>query len=260
MSFLPLSSLLLIAAALGAAGDTGLASDGVLVAARSADLLRPLRLADPVPLPAAGSYGRAAAGEIVTGLVQGAPGEPHRAWAVAVLDVPVDSLWAAVNDELGFADEAWGGRGWVVDGQACADGRASLVTLPVPILPDRWWVVRYRQNPTLERRSDGTLRELSWREEPDGLGWATPGQRAAVEGGREVAISRGAWLLIALDEQRTLVEYQLQSDAGGSLPQTAAAAFCASAIRNTLRAMEARAARGAAGCSPSSHTISKESP
>ncbi len=216
--------------------------------------LRPSRLAAPVPLPSPEAYARASAGEIVTGLAPGGPGEPHRAWAVAVLEVSADALWAAVNDELGFAREAWGGVGWVVDGRACADGRASLVTMPIPVVADRWWVVRYRHNPGLELRSDGGVRELSWVEEPGAERWIGTAQQPELEGARQVTISRGAWLLVALDSGHTLVEYQLQSDAGGSLPASAAAVFCAAAIENTLRAMEARARRGAPGCTPARPT------
>jgi hypothetical protein len=232
----------------------------VRTAAAQIHLLRPLRLADPVPVPPASAYAHAAAGEIVTGLAQGAPGEPHRAWAVAVLEAPADRLWAAVNDELGFARDAWEGEGAVVRGRACADGRASLVTMPVPLLPDRWWIVGYRWAADLERASGGAVRELSWREEADLPDLLSPALQRAVDDGARVGVSRGAWLLVALDEEHTLVEYQLQSDAGGGLPGVVAGPFCASAIRNTLRAMEARAATGTARCPVATTSSRREKP
>jgi hypothetical protein len=242
MSPFVLSSLLVLSASMPADG----AADPAQVRAAVADAapFRRLRLADPVPQPALEAYSRAAGGEIVTGLVPGLPGEPHGAWAVAVLAAPVDQLWAAVNDELGFAEQAWGGRGVVIRGEACADGRASLVTMPVPIFPDRWWVVGYRWADELQRASSGALRELSWREAPGPFPTLEPGLARTVEDGAQVRISRGAWLLIALDEDHTIVEYQLQSDAGGGLPGAVAAPFCSAAIRDTLRSMEARAQRG----------------
>ncbi len=245
-SFLPV----VLALAVGVSHPAPAAPDpaSVIAAARSVDPLRSLRLADPLPPPSLEAYARAATGEIVTGLVPGAAGEPHRAWAVAVLDVPIEALWAAVNDELGFAGDAWGGDGAVVRGQACADGRASLVSMPVPLFPDRWWVVGYRHAEDLARASDGAVRELSWREEPRPPHRLPAAVEAVVADGAQVTISRGAWLLVALDRGHTLVEYQLQSDAGGGLPGALAGPFCAGAIRDTLSAMEARASSGAAGC------------
>lgn len=234
--------------------------DRVLAAAVDIHPLRPLRLADPLPVPPVEAYARAADGEIVTGLAQGAPGEPHRAWAVAVLDAPVDLLWSAVNDELGFARDAWEGQGAVVRGQACTDGRASLVTMPLPVLPDRWWVVGYRWATQLERASGGAVRELSWREEDELPSPLDPRLQRAVSEGTQVGITRGAWLLVSLDDQHTLVEYQLQSDAGGGLPGALAGPFCASAIRDTLRAMEARARSGAARCPVATTSSLREQP
>ncbi len=231
----------------------------VHAAVAAADPLRDLRHADPVPRPSREAYDRAARGAIVTGLVPGASGEPHRAWAVAVLDAPMDRLWAAVNDELGFADLAWGGQGVVIRGDACADGRATLVTMPVPMLPDRWWVVGYRWSSELERASGGAVRELSWREESLPLPALEPGLARTVEEGAQVHVSRGAWLLMALDGEHTLVEYQLRSDVGGGLPGALVGPFCSAAIRDTLRAMEA-AARAAPRCPVATTSRLEEQP
>jgi hypothetical protein len=201
---------------------------------------RALRQARGVPRLTSEQLARVAAGEIVTGLVEVEGEAAKRSWAVGVLDQPIARVWGAISDEslhpaytdLDYAE--------VVRGRACESGRHVLQYLPspVPLVKDRWWVTIRTHNDALEEASGGRMRELVFRNAPDGSEVASAEGRARLAQGMMVGFTRGAWVLTAIGSERTLVEYDSQVDPGGALSPSLLTMFAGRTLRTTLESME----------------------
>ncbi|HMV65204.1 MAG TPA: hypothetical protein PKA64_00040 [Myxococcota bacterium] len=152
---------------------------------------------------------------------------------VAVLDVPISRLWAAINDDRSKVE--WTALDYLalLDGQYCQAPRRVFQFLPVPLLTDRWWVVDIGYNEAIASASGGRVREQTWRS-TDGA-TLPPEAQAWADKGVPVASTRGGWLLIDLDGASTLVEYYAWADPGGSLPASIANSFATSGIEDTLK-------------------------
>lgn len=196
---------------------------------------RPLREAWGIPPISDQDRARAAAGETVVGLVRDGEGQ-GRAWAVTEMDAPVEDLWAVLLDEERFVRQTLGGRTWRLEGEPCGPDRLALVQVPVPLVADRWWMVRYRVAEDLLVRSHGAARELSWVEERDLPSDLDRGAFPFLEEGVQVPFSRGAWFLVDLPLGRTWVEYHLSAGLG-PLPEGAVPVLL-QALRRTLRNLE----------------------
>lgn len=183
-------------------------------------------------------YSRAEAGEVVTGLqfVDGVAA--GRAWAAAVFDVPIEAVWMAIND-----GEAHPGRvgnleaSDVVRGDAHAHGRLVFQRLDLPILSDRWWVAEQHHNAAMYQATGGTVWEMgAWTRDSDEAR-AFAGARA--DGAVPVDWSRAGWLLVSLEDGRTLAEYWVWTDPGGSIPAGPASRFAPGALKRWMADMEA---------------------
>lgn len=194
-------------------------------------------------------YRAAAAGEISTG-VEKVPGHAAKlGYGVGVLDVGVEALWAALNDETRHGDLTQLDHVELVSGQPCKDGRKVLMVLPLPLITDRFWVNTNRYTTALASASAGQVRELTWQSvgDPASEPLSTVG-KAKVEGLVPIGFNRGSWFLVALDDTHTLAEFTSWVDPGGSLPTGAASMFATSGIEDTFAAMETYAKRGVLPC------------
>ena len=194
-----------------------------------------LRMSDSAPVVPMESWHAAATGTIVTG-VQAVPG--HKAsigWGIAVIDVPIDRMWTALNEELHHKELLGLSHVEVVRGRACENRRQVLMVLPLPVVSDRWWVVENRYNTGLAASSGGRVRELTWsRVAVANEEVLSASARAAVAGSVEVTFNLGAWLLAELSPTQTLAEYHSWSDPGGSLPPGPASRFASRTIDATI--------------------------
>lgn len=227
------------------------AADPAAVAARIAEV-EPLlseRIArNPPPVPAS-AWQQAAAGKTVTG-VQKVDGHKARiGWGVAVLDVPISRMWGALNEELHHQDLLGLGHVEVVRGRPCEDHRRVMMILPLPVVSDRWWVVQNRENTTLQAKTSGRVRELTWKDVKEPASEALSDEaRGKIDGAVPVAFSEGAWLLVDLDGKQTLAEYHAWSDPGGDIPAGAASRFANGTISATIDKLEGYAKSAPVRC------------
>jgi hypothetical protein len=159
----------------------------------------------------ADSYARAA----------GDPGEPvveregDRAYAVMLVEIPVERMWKAVNDQ-----EHHGGRlvdvSMLLAGDAHGSGRLVLQHMSRMGF-GRWWAVRIHHGEELYRRTGGRLWEQTWELALDDVDPSRPPVRAVARKLDPIASNRGAWLLVPLSPRCTLIDYYVESDVGGFL-------------------------------------------
>ena len=225
----------------------GMAStlDDVRAAVDQAAALRGMRLAPDVPPLSSQHYERAAGGEVVTGLEVVAGHKAKKAYAVGIVGVPIDSFWRAINDDPRKVDYTKLGYAEVLSGGVCGTRRQVFQYLPVSLMTDRWWAFEVRANTGLHEASAGALREQYWTSdaatEP-----LTASAQAWADKGMSVVFTQGAWLLMALADGSTLVEYYSWADPGGAVPAGLASSFAAGSIKDTFASMTELARTGAA--------------
>lgn len=135
--------------------------------------------------------------------------------AVALVEVPIESLWKAINDEDHHA-------GFLVDESVVVGGTPRgpsrlLLQAVRRFGVGRFWVDRVEMSGELYTRSDGRLWELTWREAFDEVDLSRPPLRGVAEDHRRVEWTRGAWLFVPLAPDCTWVDYYVESDPGGAL-------------------------------------------
>lgn len=201
------------------------------------------RLATHAPVIDPSVYAKVAAGRVVTGLQQVPGVAAGKGWVVGILDEAVERVWMALNSE----DQAAGLYGLsvsaIVQGSARRSGRLVFQVLPLPLLSDRWWIVRERMNGRLYDESGGRLWELVSTDATDprhlkGTKWA-----ALAAADQPVAWTESAWLLLPLEDGRTLGEYYCWTDPGGDLPAGLASRFAAAALAGAIHDTETLADR-----------------
>lgn len=222
---------------------TALLLGGAPDAVRTAAALRSLRLA-PVPPPPETAYAAALSGEVVTG-VEDVSG-PRRVWGVAVLDVPISDFWAAINDEEGKVRYTASDHQSLLAGEPCGPRRTVFQYAGGGALTDRWWVVDQRINLPLQERSQGQVRELTWRSVAEPRPLMDARTAALADAGMQIPFTEGAWLLVDLGDGRTLVEYSSRTDPGGWIPEGLGASFAAGGLQDNLEAMATLARSGPA--------------
>ena len=99
------------------------------------------------------------------------------------------------------------------------------MTLPLPLFSDRWWVVQSFTNPKLLQASNGLVREMSWKNEPEAHKYLSNELRDQIKDKVQINFIRGSWVLIQLEPGYILAEYHTWSQAGGSLPDGVASSF-----------------------------------
>jgi hypothetical protein len=219
---------------------------------------RAFRAADRAPVISAETYERALKGP-VTGIqfVDGV--NAAQGWGVAVYDMPIEQVWQGLVSENEHAGVTPVSVSQVIKGAPYADGRMLFQYMPLPIVTDRWWVVKLRHNKRLYEASGGRMWELYWSDDSNpAYLQGTPNAAIAAQG-MPVAWTKGAWLLVRLKDDRTLVEYFAWSDPGGRLPAGPASRFAGGAVKETLAAIE-ELARGLKGRSRSAYVRPDGSP
>lgn len=160
-----------------------------------------------VPVPEA-LYARAAR---EVGRVESSRDGDHGV-AVAIVALPLESLWRAVNDEGEHAvgDYLLVNRSEIVAGTPRGLER-TVFQAGSRMGLGRWWVTRTRMNADLFGASGGMLWEVTWdgREQPEAPPVRDPPDLSPVRS------TEGAWLLARVDHGCTLVEHFSRSDPGG---------------------------------------------
>ena len=132
---------------------------------------------------------------------------------VIVVELPVEVLWRAINDE-DAQDE--GGymplkRSEIIGGTPRGVSRRVFQAGERMGL-GRWWVTRTVMNGELFEASDGALWEVVWGDEMEGLEGPPVDDPPDLS---PVKRTRGAWLLVPLADDCTLVEHFNWSEPGG---------------------------------------------
>ena len=132
---------------------------------------------------------------------------------VVVADLPVEVLWRAINDE--DAQDEGGymplARSEIIGGTPRGVSRRVFQGGERMGL-GRWWVTRTVMNGELFQASGGVLWEVVWSDDMEGL------TRPPVQDPPDlspVKRTRGAWLLVPLGAECTLVEHFNWSEPGG---------------------------------------------
>ena len=228
---------------------TSLAGSGELVMERLAEVeqLRAYRMARSAPALTEQEHRDVAAGKVVTGLVSVDGHRAKKAYGAAVFDVPIGKLWSALNDDQAQVAYTDIGYSELLSGEPCSSGRQVFEFLPLPVVTDRWWITNIRLNTGLMRASEGRVREFAWQSSDDYSVLRSTEGRSMADKGMPVTFNRGGWFLVDLDGERTLAEYFVWTDPGGSIPASSATLFAGSSIRKAFDDME-RLARDGASC------------
>ncbi|MEL6345912.1 MAG: hypothetical protein AAFV53_22565 [Myxococcota bacterium] len=199
--------------------------------------LRQQRMADSAPTLAASVYARALGGEMQSG-VEFVPGiDSGKGWGVHVINLPITALWKAITD----VDNLY--RFIPVKHSQNLSGhrRTGLVAfqyLELPLVSDRWWCVQQRHNAGLYRSTSGRVWEMVFSDQHDKPACSADRLPKLSAEGMPVAWTRGGWMMVALGEERTLVEYHVWTDPGGSLPTAQASRIAAMKVRDSLSGIE----------------------
>lgn len=185
---------------------------------------------------------KAAQGSVVTGVTG------SKAWAVAVLNIPIGQLWAGINDETRHPGYTAVAYSELISGRVCGSGRHVLQYLPVPMISDRWWIAVIRHNRTIIDASGGSVRELYWRSSVDPVEVTSAAGQKMIDAGAPIGSTRGAWLLVAVDQFNTYVEYYSNTDPGAGVPSSITSRLAASGVRDTIKAVHKFSAGGKPVC------------
>ncbi len=204
---------------------------------------RALRTHPKAPQPTDADLGRAVSGGVVAGLA-----DDGRAYGFGIVDVPIGRLWAALNDETRHPGYTPVSYSELLSGRICGSGRRVLQFLPVPMIDDRWWIGILTPNRDLMSASGGAVRELAWKSSVDPAEVTSTSGQAMIAQGVPIGYSRGAWFLVALDEQDTWLEYFLSSDPGAGIPSSMRSMFATRGVRESFAAMTRYAKEASPSC------------
>jgi hypothetical protein len=138
-----------------------------------------------------------------------------KGFGVVVVELPVEALWRAINDEDAHDTEGYLPlrRSEIIGGTPRGTSRRVFQAGERMGL-GRWWVTRTRMNGELYAASGGGLWEVLWEDDMKGV----DPDRPPVDDPPDLSPikwSRGAWLLVPLGEDCTLLEHFSWSDPGG---------------------------------------------
>lgn len=137
-------------------------------------------------------------------------------FAVAVVPLPREALWKAVNDENGYAEHLGLAHSQVVGGTPRGSQRVLLQAFR-RLGVGRWWVDRVWMSSELYRETEGRLWELVWTDAFDEVDADEPPVSRIAADLRPVLWTRGAWAFAEVAPGCTLIDYFLWSDPGGML-------------------------------------------
>lgn len=153
-------------------------------------------------------------------------------YALQVLEAPRLLLWLAVmgaNDERDYRLK----RAMLARGPDGSYVRYQNVNLPWPF-QDRHWVIDCHKNLALAQGSDGRAWEHYWQLHADGQELLAAAferrlidglDAADVEDDIYLPVNRGAWAMVELDPQRTLVIAWVDAELGGAVPDALVRTF-----------------------------------
>jgi hypothetical protein len=199
--------------------------------------IRSQRGIDTAPTVAASLYQRALDGEIVKGIEVVENIKAAKGYGVAVFDIPIDQLWKAIADEDHHANKTAVTMSETITGTPRAHDHTIFQYLPVPMVSDRWWLVNIRYTGSLYTQTGGQIWEITWRDKNKDPALLNQLNLDQFEDAMPVAWTKGAWLLLKLDDGRTLIEYHTWSDPGGSVPVGLATRFAAGEVAANLKHM-----------------------
>ena len=203
---------------------------------------KPHRLCSNAPDIPASAYQTALNGTTTSGIEVVEDIKAAKGYGVAVIDVPIATLWKAVTDEDHHANALPISHSKTIEGTPRSPNHTIFQYMDIPLLTDRWWVVRIRYNAELYTKSNGRAWELVWEDRIKETDLRRHLDPDLLEDGMPIAWSKGAWLLVDIGGGRTLVEYHTWSDPGGNVPAGPASRFAAGEVKNNLNGI-ARFAR-----------------
>lgn len=198
------------------------------------------------PTPSSSDVRKAATGTIVTGLLNTDSGS--KAYGVAVVPVDIGTFWAALNDETRHPGYTAVSYSELVSGSVCRSGRKVLQYLPVPMLADRWWVGILTLNSKLMSQSGGAVRELAFTSSVDASLVTSASGQKMMGNASPIGFSKGGWLVVAVDDRHTYVEYFLHTDPGGRIPSGMASMFATKGVRQNIEAITRFAKEARSSC------------
>lgn len=207
--------------------------------------IAPLRTNRLVEAPKISSedYRSAALGKVPTGMVTVEGYSYKKGYGVRVFELPIDVVWAALNDDRGKLTHTKLAYAELLGGNYCESGRRVFQFLPLPLVSDRWWVSDFLFNTTIHERSDGRVREMFWKSIDPSTIEKKPTQKW-MDKGIPVNFNEGAWFVVDLDGSSTLVEYYAWSDPSGYIPASLTNSLAAGGIKDTIDAVRKIAAQG----------------
>lgn len=233
----------MIALLFWAATALGASTEAVEARLAAIEELRSYRLAKGSPTLTAAEIRKAAQGIAVTGVAE-VSGGPNKVYGAIQMNLPIGQLWAALNDETrhpGFTAIAYSE---LLSGKVCVSGRHVLQFIEVPMMSDRWWIGILKDNPDIWRESGGSVRELTWKSSVDPNEVTSESGKKIIGQGYPIGSTAGGWLLVAIDERSTWVEYYSQADPGGRVPASMASSLASRAVVDTFAAIERFAKEG----------------
>ena len=140
-----------------------------------------------------------------------------RGFAVMVAPLPVERLWMALNDEDHHAlDDGYLPVKYseVIEGTPRGASRL-LFQYYQRMGVGRWWVSRVWMNRELYERTGGAMWEVLWEDRTDEVDPALPPMNRVSSRLRPIRQSKGAWLLVPIAPECTLIEHFSWSEPGG---------------------------------------------
>jgi hypothetical protein len=193
------------------AGASCPAAPGVLARLDELDLERTARTTRFSTPPPSQLYGRAAreVGTLFTDR------DGKKGFGVVVVELPVEALWSAINDEDAHDAEGYLplARSEIIGGTPRGTSRIVFQAGERMGL-GRWWVTRTVMSGELYETSGGALWEVTWQDDMEKV----DRDRPPVDDHPDLSPiewSRGAWLLVPLSEECTFLEHFTWSSPGG---------------------------------------------
>jgi len=206
--------------------------------------LREHRVLKGLPAPSDADVRKAAGGTIVVGV------SGNSAWATAVINVPIGQLWAGLNDETRHPGYTAVGYSELLAGRVCEPGRQVLQYLPIPVpfVDDRWWVTTISANPKLALESGNSVREMFWNGSVNPALVQTASGKKIIGKAAPIKSSSGGWLLVAVDQFSTYVEYFSYTDPGAGIPSSVSSKLAGQGVRDNVLAITKFSKEGSPVC------------
>jgi hypothetical protein len=194
----------------------------------------PHRLSKSAPKITQKQVAEALSGGIVTGVEVVEQIKAGKGYAMGVFDIPIDVLWRGVSDEDHHAEFMAADISKTVDGVARRDGHTLFQYMKMPIISDRWWVVRMNFNGALYKSTSGKVWEVVWNDRQKDQALIDSLDPSMISEGIPIEWAKGSWLLVDLGAGKTFVMYHTWSDPGGRIPVGLGTRLAAGTVKNNL--------------------------